>query len=859
MAKRTRMSTRITTLPAALYKPLPASTLRWQCDPKFLGIKTSDDIKPSRDIIGQERALRALRVGLEMTQFGYNIFVTGFSGTGRTTTIKRMLQEFEKRPGVVKDHCYVHNFKNPDMPVAIRLPAGQGNSFKDEMVTFLEDLKRDIPSAYESQRYQQARRLTVQHFQDRQRSVLQEYERRVKERGFELVQVQSGTTTRPEIMPVFNGQPVAMDQIEAFVQKGEVPKADGERFRSDLLELEKQMAVVFRELRNIEKKVHDSVRELDVTIVMPVVDEALAVLRATYDHSQIHTYLNEVRESIAEHLDRFRAQAPIPPSEDEEEPREDPFTEFRVNVLVDNSETTHVPIILETNPKYKTVFGTVEREFEHGGVWRTDFTKIKAGSLLRADGGYLVLNALDTLSEPGVWQDLKRTLRTGLVDIQTYEPTFSVAATGMKPEAIPINVKVIMIGDTDIYHLLYSRDEDFKKIFKIRADFDFEMKRNGSAITQYMRFVKMLCDDEKLLPFDASAIAQVIEFGVRLAGNQKKISTRFNLIADVVREASYWGGMDKSEGKSQKSKIKNQKEKTKSAPPRELVTGAHVERAISERIYRVKLVEEKIQEMIDDGSIMIDTKGSVVGQVNGLSVYDVGEHAFGKPARITARTALGRSGVINIEREADMSGPTHNKGVAILSGYFRSCFAQEKPLVMDASITFEQSYGGVDGDSASSTEIYAILSSLSGIPIRQDLAVTGSVNQKGDIQPIGGVNLKIEGFFDVCKARGFTGTQGVLIPSQNVPELMLREDVYDAVMKKRFHVYSVETIEQGIEILTGVKAGGRRKKGGKRERGNERGGNVSKRASVYESGTVFATADGKLWQYALKWKEFEGK
>jgi ATP-dependent Lon protease len=421
--------------------------------------------------------------------------------------------------------------------------------------------------------------------------------------------------------------------------------------------------------------------------------------------------------------------------------------------------------------------------------------------------------------EPGVWQDLKRTLRTGLIDIQTYEPLFGFSAVSLKPEPIEINVKVIMIGEAELYNLLYFRDDDFKKIFKIRADFDFEMPKTKGSVSQYIRFIKMICDDEKLLPFSTSALTQIIEFGVRLAGRQQKISTRFNIIADVAREASYWARKEKAE----------------------FVLCNHIEQALDERIYRVKLVEEKIQEMIYNGTIMIDTEGAQVGQVNGLSVYDIGEHEFGKPSRITARTSLGRNGIINIERDAELSGPMHNKGVAILSGYFRSMFAQNKPLVMDASITFEQSYGGIDGDSASSTEIYAILSSLSEVPIRQDIAVTGSVNQKGEIQPIGGVNLKIEGFYDVCKARGLTGKQGVIIPIQNVNDLMLREEIYDAVKKKKFSIYAVKSINEGMEILTGRKAG------------------KKKSDNTFESGTINALVDEKLQRYASDWKKFENR
>ncbi len=807
--------------PAPAYKPLHIRKLRWWCDPKSFGIKSTDDIRPTREIIGQERALRALHVGLEMNHFGYNIFVTGLSGTGRTTTIKRLLQDFEKKQGVMKDHCYVFNFKHPDMPIAISLPSGRGRSLQQDMDNLLKELLRDIPAVYESQRYQQARKKLVQHFQERQKSVLQDFERRVKEHGFDLVQVQVGSAMRPDIVPVVNGNPTSLDQVEALVQKGDFGKEQFTTMRDALTELEKQMATVFRELRNIEKKVQQSLSELEEQLVMPAVDDAIRVLNATYEQPKLRAYFEEMRTNVRENLDRFRKQQVLsttPESQDEEEEK-DEYIEFQVNVLVDNSDTQHVPIIIETNPKYKNVFGTVEREMEKGSVWRTDFTKVKAGSLLRADGGYLVLNALDALIEPGVWQDLKRTLRTGLIDIQTYDPLFGFSAASLKPEPIQINVKVIMIGDTDLYHMLYFRDDDFKKIFKIRADFDFEMPKTKGTVTQYLRFVKMLCDDEKLLPFDATALAQLIEFGVRLAGRQQKISTRFNIIADVAREASYWARREKAT----------------------VVTCGHIEKTIDERIYRVKLVEEKIQEMIDDGRIMIDTDGSEIGQVNGLSIYDIGEHAFGKPSRITARTSLGRIGVINVERDAELSGPTHNKGVAILSGYFRSRFAQDRPLVMDASITFEQSYGGIDGDSASSTEIYAILSSLSGVPIRQDIAVTGSVNQKGEIQPIGGVNLKIEGFYDVCKARGLTGKQGVIIPIQNVEDLMLREEVYEAVQKKQFQIYAIKTIDEGMEILTGVKAG------------------KQKLDHTFELGTINALADRKLQRYADDWKKYEGK
>ncbi|MFH0988525.1 MAG: AAA family ATPase [bacterium] len=818
MKKKKSSASGISLKPAANHKSLPIEKLRWNCTASSLKIKSSEEVEASRDIIGQERALRALQVGLAMKHFGYNIFVTGISGTGRTTTIKRLLHEFEQGHAELKDHCYVYNFEHPDQPMSISLPAGQGKALKDDMANFVRDLLKDIPAIYEGQRFQSARKAILAHFQDRQKSVLQEFEKRVKERGFELVQVQVGNLTRPDIMPVVGEKTSTFDELEALVQKGELTKDQFDTFKESQAVLEKQMSSVFRELKNIERKVQDSLQELDERFVMPVVNDAIQVLKTTYDDKKVHCYLNDVSAHVRENLDRFRKpQQHTHQQNEQEEPEEDDFFEFQVNLLVDNSRTEHIPIVLETNPKYKNIFGTVERVLEKGGVWKTDYMQIKAGGLLQADGGYLVLNALDTLLEPGVWQDLKRTLRTSKVEIHTLEPMFGFSPTGMKPEAIELNVKVIMIGDGEIYSLLYSRDEDFKKIFKIRADFDYEMPRDNEAVQHYLRFIKMVVEDEILRHFDPQAMSALIEFGVRLSGRQKKISTRFNMIADVIREANYWAQKDKAK----------------------IVSKRHVRKAIEERIYRVRLVEDKIQEMIHDGIIFIDTQGSVVGQVNGLAVYDMPEHSFGRPSRITAKTSLGRAGVINIEREAEISGPIHNKGVAILSGYLRSKFAQTKPLIMSASITFEQSYSGIDGDSASSTEMYAILSSLSECPLRQDIAVTGSVNQNGEIQPIGGVNEKVEGFFDVCRIRSLTGTQGVMIPAQNVGDLMLRDDVVEAVKKKKFHIYAVTTVEEGIEILTGVKAGKQRADG------------------TFESGTLYELADKKLSRFAEEWRKFE--
>jgi ATP-dependent Lon protease len=795
---------------------LPASQLRWTCDPKSLGVSTTDDVKPSREIIGQDRALRALRLGLEMKHAGYNLFVTGFSGTGRLTTIKRLLTEFKASASHLKDRCYVHNFSNNDQPILLTLPAGKGSEFRDDMDQLVQDLVKNVPAAFDRKRFKEERKRMMEHFQERQQSVLKDFEHRVKERGFEVVQVQVGSGMRPDITPVINNVPVNFDQLDGMMKEGKLSREQVEQMLKDRMNLEGQMELVFRELRNIERKAKESLSDLESRFILPIVKEIVDEVRAKYDDEKLRSFLDEVQENILTDLGRFRPadeQQPMIPGVQPQE--EDDFVEFQVNVLVDNGGATGAPVVIETNPRFKNIFGTIEREIDRNGVWRTDFTLIKAGSLLKADGGFLVVNALDALVEPGVWQTLKRTLRHGLLEIQPLETGVFGASSALKPEPVKLDVKVIMLGDAEVYSLLYEQDDDFKKIFKVRADFDTEMAKEPVTVKKYLSFVKMVCDEEHLLPFDRSALAAIVEHGVRLAGRQNKLSTRFNVVADIAREANYWAKSDK----------------------RSTITAGDVLTALDEKIERVNLAEQKMREMLEDRTIMIDTEGSVTGQVNGLTVYDLHEYAFGLPARVTAKTSIGRAGIIDIEREIAMSGPSHSKGVLIISGYLHALYAQTKPLTMNASITFEQNYGGVDGDSASSTEIYAILSSLAGIGVRQEIAVTGSVNQNGEIQPIGGVNQKIEGFFALCRARGLTGTQGVIIPHQNKQDLMLRHDVVDAVAKGQFHIYAIKSIDEGLEILTGMRAGRRNADG------------------TFEKGTVHHLVNDTLTKFARHWRE----
>lgn len=803
-------------------KEVPVKQLRWRCNPDRLKIKTTDDVEPAKDIIGQDRALRSLRLGLEIKHPGYNVFVTGSSGTGRTTTIKRLLRGFKDEKVPLNDYCYLYNFENPDQPFLTKINAGEGSSLKKDMEVLLLDFLKNIPAIIDSRRYHDEKKKTIEFFQDRQRSVLKDFEKKVKEKGFEVIQVQVGPGLRPDIVPVINNAPVSYEQIEPMIQGGQISRAQIEDLMKERKGLESQMEIVLREMRNIERKLNETIDDLAVKFVLPYVKEQLDEICKKYSCEKLSKYFDDLLEHILTNLSQFNPPHPtqIPVSitgQPEETEKEENFLEFRVNVIVDNSKTEGVPIILETNPKYKNVFGTIEREVDRNGIWRSDFTMIKAGSLLNANGGYLIINALDALIEPGVWQNLKRTLRNQLLEIQTVESGLFGATSALKPEPITLDVKVVMIGDAYIYSMLYDADDDFKKVFKVRADFEVEMKRNKDAINGYISFIRMICDEEKLVKFDKSAVAEIIEYGMRLSGRQNKLTTRFNIIADVMRETNYWAVKDQCGVASAK----------------------HIRKAIDERIERVKMIEDKIQEFIIDGTIFIDSEGKVVGQVNGLSVYDTGEYSFGKPSRITVTTALGKAGIINIEREAELSGPTHNKGVLILTGYLRRLYAQDKPLVLSASIAFEQSYSGVDGDSASSTEIYAILSALAEVPIRQDIAVTGSVNQKGEIQPIGGVNQKIEGFFDVCRARRLTGKQAVIIPHKNIDDLMLRHDVVEAVEAGKFHIYPVKSIDEGIEILTGLPAGKKLSSG------------------KFQKDTIHFLVDKKLTEYAKRWKEIE--
>lgn len=779
--------------------------------------KCSDDFTRCEGIIGQQRAIDAIRMGLQVDSPGYNIFVTGLPGTGRTTTISHLLQQLEQSDPHLHDVCYVNNFKKVDNPLGLIFTAGEGRRFRKDMQYLVHSLRKVVPKIFMSEDFKERQGRVIREFENRQKNLIGSFEEKLTKAGFVMVQIQGSGGPRNEIQPLIDEEPTAIENLEQAHKKGEFALAQLDELRHKWDSLRREFEATTLESKKISGKLEDAMDKLDFSMVAPLITDKTNLLKRRYPNDKVIAYLDEVELSLVGDLDRFKETRPR--RGEEEAPafrKQEPFEEYSVNLMLDNSETDRAPIVIEKSPSYKNLFGSIERVVDRFGYWRTDFTRIFAGSLLRAAGGYLVMNASDVFTEPGVWIFLKRAIRNGELEISGYDPFAMMAGSGIKPEPIPLKVKVVLIGDARTYSLLWHYDDDFKKTFKIKAEFDTVMEYNRENISNYYHFISRVIHDENLTPFDISGMQALVENGRRLSGHREKLSVRFTVAADVIREAAVC---------AQRRRVK-------------LVSRRDVEKALYNRRRRLNLAEDKMQEMYDNGMLLVSTSGWATGQINGLAVLSVGDYQFGRPSRITANTSLGKGGIINIEREADLSGPLHNKGVEILAGYFRHLFAQDKPLAMSASISFEQSYSGVDGDSASSTEVYAIMSSLSGLPIKQGIAVTGSVNQKGKIQPIGGVNEKIEGYFDVCKSRRLTGKQGVMIPHQNVQDLLLRPDVIEAVKKRKFHIYPIKTISEGIEILTGVPGGRRLPRGG------------------FTAGSVFRKVDDKLRQMAVDLDRF---
>ena len=816
----------MTTKPAPKPAELSTAKLRWTCELSRIPFETTAQAELREGFVGQERALRALKMGVELSAPGYNVFVCGLAGTSRGGTIARMIQELHPPTKESLDRCYVNNFKLPDRPRLLALPRGQANAFKKDTQAGIDFLRRRIPQVFEGEPFQRQKGRIVERFTVREKELMDDFTRRIAREQFALGHMQVGAVALPEIFPVLEGQMVPIEDISKMVHEGKLEGPAAEDIERKYEQFRQEFTVVYRKTLTLSRELASELSYLEQEAASVLVDGVIEELKEKYPGPNVAEYLEEVRHHLLDNLDPFKERegeaeheeetpdgAPKPPGA----PERDPFRVYGVNVILAHNDGENSPVIFETTPTYANLFGTIQRAYDTRGGWTSDFMDLRGGSLLRADGGFLIMYSLEALSEVGVWRALKRTLNHNRLEIQPLEMFYPFGGSALKPEAIDINVKVILIGDRELYELLYEYEEDFRKIFKVRVEFDEEMAMSDGVIAEYAGRLRTLSEKENLFPFDRGAFAAMLEYGVRQAGRRNKVTARFVDIADLAREAHY----------------------NAAAAGESVVRAAHVRGALSSKMERHNLVETRIREMIQEGTLLVDVSGTRVGQVNGLSVLEIGGYSFGKPVRITATAALGKTGLINIEREANLSGRLHDKGVHIIAGYLRSRFAQDKPLSLAASICFEQSYSGVDGDSASSTEIYALVSALSGLPLRQDIAVTGSINQQGDIQAIGGVNEKIEGFFDVCRIKGLTGTQGVMMPESNVEDLMLREDVLEAVATGKFHIWPVAKVEQGIEILTGAAAGQRNGDG------------------TFEAGTVSSLIDERLREMAKTMKEFE--
>ena len=791
-------------------RELAAHELRWRCPEEWLPADSTAKIAPSQGIIGQARAVRALEFGLSVQSLGFNVFVTGLTGTGRMTAIELHLRPLAGEGEPPDDLLFVFNFARPEQPRLLRLAAGRGVVLRDRLDRLLRDISKALPGMFEGEEFQQRLELALEDLKTKQQELIKGLERKVRAAGFTLVQVQVGSVTRPEILPMVEERPVTLEKLQSLAEEGKFDRQKATVIEQAHGKLSEELQRVFHEVMTMREEMVSRAEELRRATVEPLLKQALSHVARAVKDPRVSEYLDELLRDTLEHLELFGAH------DGGEEG--DPLLRYRVNVVVDNGNTKGRPIIIETEPSYNNLFGTIEARLGQNLQSTSDHMRIRAGSLLRANGGFLVVNAFDAVSEAGVWPALKRALRYRRVVIRPRDILFAISGQALQPEPVEMDVKIVMIGDRALYDVLHDADEEFRKIFKVLADFDSEMPSGREQVQEFLSLMAKIVRDEKLPHVDRGGMAALLEEAVRLARNRRRISARFSDVADILREAAFLAG-----GKRKKT-----------------VGVEHIHAAVRARRDRHSLPEEKLTKYMLDDVLVVATDGTAVGQVNGLTVYDLGYHAFGLPGRVTARVGLGREGVINIEREANMSGSVHDKGVLILSGFLRGNFAAEMPLSMTASIAFEQSYGGVEGDSASSTEVYAILSALSGIPIRQDLAVTGSVDQNGRIQAIGGVNEKIEGFSSLCAQRGLSGTQGVLMPESNVDDLQLDPEVVAAVEWGGFHIYPISRIEEGIELLMGVPAGARGPEG------------------AYPPESVFGRCAARLAEMAEQLRHFRG-
>ncbi len=779
---------------------------RFYCSPDIIGCKTTKDLLPNNDIIGQERALKALSFGLAIKEKGFNVYAAGEPGTGKTTTVNAFISERAAVRDPPSDWCYVYNFENPSEPNAIELPSGMAEKFKKELNSLIEATRQVIPEVFESEDYVTRRQATTHTIDAQRNAIFAEVSKKAQDKGFLL----KGTQTGVMVIPVIEGQPLTEEQIAALSPEviDQLNKA-----RSSI---DTDLREAMRKLRKLDSELNANLDKLNREMALYAIGDMISDMKDLYKGIDEATkHIEDVQESLLNNISTI-IQAKAPQSAEEAGRLEQFFTRYDVNIMVSHAKTTGAPVVVELNPTYANLFGRIEKEARYG-ILTTDFTMIKPGSLHRANGGYIMIPIEGLGKNPGSYESLKRALKNEVIEIEdVHIPGTSLSAQTLKPEPIPLNVKVVIIGDTATYEMLYSEDPDFKELFKVKAHFDTTMFRDEENILKYAGAMANVCGREGLMHLDADAAAKVIEFSSRIAADKHKLSTRFADVADLIREATFYASQEDTPH----------------------VSAKHIEMAIEAKIYRSNLIQEHLRDYIIRGVIRIQTEGSVVGQINGLAVMQFGDFSFGGPSRVTASVAVGRQGLVDIERESNLGGNIHTKGVMIIAGYLSKVFAQDKPLSLTARIVFEQSYSGVDGDSASSTELYALLSALSGVPIKQNFAVTGSVDQHGQVQAIGGVNEKVEGFYEVCKAKGLTGDQGVLIPESNVQNLMLKEEVVQSARDGKFHIYPIRTIEEGIEILTGVKAGKRLEDGS------------------FEEGSVYYLVDKRLKEMAEKVKEY---
>ena len=772
----------------AAFPEAPVARLRWRCDPEELPFMTTEEVEPDAGLIGQDRARKALVLGMAINHPGYNIYVSGDAGTGKLSAVRAVAEQLQAPDARPPDQCYVSGFKSPECPRLLELPAGQGAALKEAMQNLIEGLKEDVPKALGSVECQRRKARCLGRYQRREQRLVAQLESRLAP-SFGLIWQTLDPAAAPEVAPLIEGRPTPMAELEERVEGGGFNVARFRELHTRQESLEVASAGIFSDMVGLRRQMQEDMRSVEQAVARPVIRKAVAEVEKQFEAPELQRYLQDAEQALNEESERF---CPAPSAFLDKDPArpqyedEEPFHDFQVNLIVDHADTVGRPFVYETSPTFKNLFGAIEPAVEHGGSWRSDFMGIRAGAIHRANGGYLVFRAHEALHDPLVWSTLKRALRHGRAEIQSIDHHTLVPTTPLNPDPVPCTTKVILIGDEELYQHLACDDPAFGRLFKVKSDFDSTLPRQQDTLLRVAGFISHVCREARLRPCDREAVGALTEWSVRMAGRQNRISACLDVLADVTREADYWA------------------EKANAS----VINEAAVTQALRARQERLDLTAEHIYQMIDEDLLLLTTRGAVVGQINGLSVYELADGTtFGCPIRITAVTSMGNAGIVSIEREADFSDAAHRKGILILSGYLRRAYGQDKPLILSASLCMEQSYDGVAGDSASAAEVFALLSSLADLSLDQGIAVTGSVNQQGQLQPVGGINEKIEVFFDVCRRQGLTGTQGVLVPPQNLDDLMLKQDVVDAVSAGKFHIYPVATIDDGLPVLTGVEPG----------------------------------------------------